>query len=84
MPLQSYTLPAYFTLRSGGKTLLTFLFDSGSIWLMMVPLAFCLTHFTQLPILTVYVLCNAVEIIKCVIGWIMIRQGSWIQNLAVT
>lgn len=83
LPLQSYNLPAYFTLRSGGKTVITFLFDSGSIWVLMVPLAFCLTRFTSLPILPVYALCNSMETIKCVIGAALIRQGSWIQNLTV-
>jgi len=83
MPLQSYNLPAYFTLRSGGKTVITFLYDSGSIWALMVPLAYCLTRFTNLPILPVYLLCNSMEAIKCVIGALMIRKGSWIQNLTV-
>ena len=83
LPLQSYNLPAYFTLRSGGKTVITFLFDSGSIWLMMVPTAFVLTRFTALPILTVYALTNAMEAIKCLIGGVLIRRGSWIQNLTI-
>jgi len=81
MPLQAYIMPAYFTLRSGGKTFITFLFDSGSIWAMMVPLAFILTRFTALPIIPVYILTNCMDIIKCVIGKLMIRKGSWIQNL---
>ena len=83
LPLQSYNLPAYFTLRSGGKTVTTFLFDSGSIWVLMVPLAYCLTRFTNLPIQPVYLLCNGMEAIKCVIGVALIRRGSWIQNLTV-
>lgn len=83
MPLHAYIMPVYFTLRSGGKTLITFLFDCGAIWALMIPLAFCLTRFTSMPILPVYILCNAVDAIKCVIGMIMIRKGSWIQNLAV-
>lgn len=83
MPLQAFDMPVYFTLRSGGKTLITFLFDSGSIWALMIPLAFCLTRFTSLPILPVYTLCNAMELCKCIIGMIMLRKGSWIQNLAV-
>ena len=29
MPLDAYTHATYFTLRSGGKTLITFIFDSG-------------------------------------------------------
>lgn len=82
MPLHAYIMPVYFTLRSGGKTLITFLFDCGAIWALMLPLALCLTRFTDLPILPVYVLCNAVDVIKCIVGFFMIRKGSWIQNLA--
>ena len=83
LPLQAYNLPAYFTLRSGGKTVTTFLFDSGSIWLLMVSTAFILTRYTALPILTVFTLTNAMEGIKCIIGGVLIRKGSWIQNLTV-
>ena len=83
MPLQAYNLPAYFTLRSGGKTVITFLFDSGSIWLLMVPTAFILTRFTELSIAWVYILSNGMEAIKCLIGGALIRKGDWIQNLTV-
>ena len=83
LPLQAYNLPAYFTLRSGGKTVTTFLFDSGSIWLLMVSTAFILTRYTALPILTVFTLTNVMEGVKCIIGGVLIRKGSWIQNLTV-
>ena len=83
MPLQAYIFPVYFTLRSGGKTMITFLFDCGSIWILSIPLAFCLSNFTTWPILAIYVASHSIDIIKCVVGYIMIKQGSWIQNLTV-
>jgi Na+-driven multidrug efflux pump len=83
MPLHAYIMPVYFTLRSGGKTWITFLFDCGAIWALMLPLAFCLTRFTALPIIPVYILCNAVDAIKCAVGVVMIRKGNWVQNLAI-
>jgi Na+-driven multidrug efflux pump len=73
----------YFTLRSGGKTWITFLFDCGAIWALMLPLAFCLTRFTSLPIIPVYIFCNAVDAVKCAVGVVMIRKGNWVQNLAI-
>lgn len=82
MPLQAYIFSVYFTLRSGGKTVITFLFDCGAVWAFSVPMAFLLCHYTGLPILLIYTLCNGVDIIKCFIGVFMIRKGSWIQNLA--
>ena len=81
MVFNSYTNAAYFTLRSGGKTLVTFLFDSCFVWCLCVPVAFCLSRFTQLPILPLYMICQSLELVKCVLGGIMIRQGKWIQNL---
>ena len=81
MPLQAYSFPVYFTLRSGGKTLITFLFDCGAIWLLYLPIAFSLSKWTSLSILVIYFLCNATDLIKCIAGHIMIRSGAWIQNL---
>lgn len=82
MPLQAYIFPVYFTLRAGGKTVATFLFDCGAVWALSIPLAFCLSRFTVMHILVIYAICNGVDILKCVIGWYMIRKGDWIQNLA--
>ena len=82
MPLQAYIFPVYFTLRAGGKTLITFLFDSGAIWLLCIPLAFVLCHFSSLPVTVIYALCYAGDLIKCIIGSIIIKKGIWIQHLA--
>lgn len=82
MPMQAYIFPVYFTLRAGGKTLITFLFDSGAIWILSIPLAFALCHFTALPVTVVYALCYASDLVKCVIGAYIIKKGIWIQNLA--
>ena len=81
MPFNSYTNGTYFTLRSGGQTMVTFLFDSCFVWCCCVPLAFCLSRFTAMPILPLYIICLSTDFIKCYIGWRMIKKGSWIQNL---
>ncbi len=83
MLLQAYIFPVYFTLLAGGKTLITFLFDCGSIWALSLPLAFCLSRFTSLSIVTIYLLVNAIDMIKCGIGYIMIKKDDWIQNLTI-
>ncbi|MGN0604847.1 MAG: MATE family efflux transporter [Oscillospiraceae bacterium] len=80
-PVQGYLNAMYFTLRSGGKTFITFLFDSVFSWVFTVPLAFVLCRLTQLPILVVYTIVNAADIIKVVIGYIMIRKGIWISSI---
>ena len=83
MPFNSYTNATYFTLRSGGQTMVTFLFDSCFVWTCCVPLAYCLSRFVQLPILPLYILCQGTDLIKCTLGFFMLKQGKWIQNLTV-
>ncbi len=81
--LQSYIYPVYFTLRSGGKTTATFLFDCGSIWLLSLPLAFFLSRYSGLHVFVIYGIVTGVDVIKCVIGMFMLRSGSWMQKLTV-
>ena len=81
MPFNSYTNATYFTLRSGGQTMVTFLFDSCFVWVCCVPLAFCLSRFAGLAILPLYAICQATDLVKCAIGAYMLKQGKWIQNL---
>ena len=82
MPLGAYIHVVYFSQRAGGKTMITFLFDSGFIWMCSAPLAFCLSRYTQIPIVPLYAVCQCVDVLKCIIGYFMIRGNSWIQNLA--
>ena len=81
MPFNSYTNATYFTLRSGGQTLVTFLFDSCFVWVCCVPLAYCLSRFTDLPIVPLFAICQSTDFLKCAVGAFMIKQGKWIQNL---
>ena len=83
MPFNSYCNATYFTLRSGGQTVITFIFDSCYMWVVCVPLAFCLSRFTGLDILPLYILCQATELAKCLLGGFVLKQGKWIQNLTV-
>ena len=82
MPFNAYTTSAYFTLRSGGKTMVTFLFDSLFVWVVIVPIAYGLSHFTAVPIVPLYIICQGTDLLKCALGWYMIKRGDWIQNLA--
>ena len=82
-PFNSYTNATYFTLRSGGQTMVTFLFDSCFVWAVCVPLAFCLSRFTDMTIIPLFAICLSTDLLKCMIGAWMIKQGKWIQNLTV-
>lgn len=80
-PVQGYLNALYFTLRSGGKTLVTFLFDSAYSWAVVVPLAYLLCRFSPLGIFTVYILVQSADIIKIIIGSFLFRRDFWISNI---
>ncbi len=82
-PFVTYVTSAYYTIRSGGKTFITMLFDSGFIFLFQVPLAFFLSRFTDMPILPLFFLCQLPDFLKCILGHFMIKKGTWIQNLTI-
>lgn len=83
MPLEAFMNASYFTLRSGGKTFITFLFDSVSVWVISIPFAFILMNFTSLGVVQVYLFCQLISIIKCIIGYILVKKGVWINNIVV-
>lgn len=78
MPVHAFTNATYFTLRSGGKTFITFLFDSGFVWTVAAPLAFCLSRFTAMPIVPLYTLVLSADFIKCILGYIFVKKGIWL------
>ena len=82
-PIQGFLNVLYFTLRSGGKTVITFLFDSVFTWVVSVSLAFILCSYTALPVLAVYALVQSADLIKVVVGYILVKKGVWITNLVV-
>ena len=81
MPVQSGTNAGYFTLRSGGKTLMTFLFDCGFVWIINVPLAFILSRYTDLYIVWLYASILSTEIFKCILSYILVKKGIWLNSV---
>lgn len=81
MPQNAFLHASYFTLRSGGKTIVTFLFDSVFIWCVSVTIAFTLSRFTALPVTAVFILVQIGDIIKCIIGFVLVKKGVWLQNI---
>lgn len=80
-PVQGFLNALYFTLRSGGKTFITFLFDSVYSWVVTLPIALLLCNLTGLPILAVYAVVQAADIIKVIVGYVLIQKGIWISNI---
>ena len=81
MPLDAFANASYFTLRSGGKTITTILFDSVFSWRLAVPVAFVLSRYTAMPILPMFAICQFLNVIKCVIGFLLVKRGAWIVNI---
>lgn len=81
MPLNAIANASYFTLRSGGKTLITFLFDSGVLWVISVPLAFLLHYAAGLHIKVIFPVVQFTEIIKVIIGISLIRKRVWVKTI---
>ena len=81
MPLFGLCHSLYFTIRAGGKTLITFLFDSAFLMVIGVPLAFVLTRYTGLDIVSIYAICEGTALIKVIIGFAISASGVWMQNI---
>lgn len=81
MPVSAFCHATYFTLRSGGKTAITFLFDSVYTWVILIPFAYILSYRTELSIVYVFILVQGMEVIKSIIGFFMVKSGIWVQNI---
>jgi Na+-driven multidrug efflux pump len=80
-PVQGFLNALYYTLRSGGKTVITFLFDSVYSCVVTVPVTFLLCRYSAVPILVVYAIVQALDFIKVCVGYVLIQKGVWITNL---
>ena len=80
-PLHAYTNVCYFTLRSGGKTGITFVFDCLFLWVLNIPLAFLLSRFTALPVVEMYILVEGLNLVKAALGFWLVRSRRWVNNL---
>ena len=80
--LNSFYNAAYYIIRSGGKTVTTFIFDSGFIWGVSVTAALFIAYRTSIGIIPFYWIEKALDILKCIIVYLLVRKGSWIQILS--
>lgn len=71
---------SYFTLRSGGKTFITFLFDSGTLWVLSVPVAFIL-YYAGLSIYWVFPIVQFIGIVKVIVGLTLVGKKVWVKTL---
>ncbi len=81
MPIDAFAHSSYFTLRSGGRVIITLIFDSFFVWGVSVISAMILINYTSLGILAIYFIVQMLNIIKCILGYIFVKQGSWIKTI---
>ena len=83
MPIHAFTHCSYFTMRSGGRTMITFLFDSVYLWCITLPIVWVLAHKTALAIVPVYLIVQFSDAIKAIFGFILVKKRIWVRNLAM-
>lgn len=81
IPVHAFANSAYFTIRSGGKTWITFLMDSVYIMCINVPIAFALFYVCHLSVWVIFPIIQALDIIKVVIGMILVKKKVWLNNI---
>lgn len=81
MPFEALTHASYFTMRSGGRMLITMIFDCGFMWGLNVPVAFLLSRFTGLSVLWIYGAVQAIAVVKSLLGIILVERGGWVKNI---
>lgn len=81
MPFEALTHASYFTLRSGGKMMITLIFDSGFMWCVNVLLAFILSRFTTLPFVWMFAIIHGATALKAAFGLLLVHKGSWVKNI---
>lgn len=80
-PKEAFLHSTYFTIRSGGKTVVTFIFDSVFMCVVSVPIAYLLSRYTSLHVIAIFAIVHAADLIKCVIGYILVRKNVWMKNI---
>lgn len=81
LPFHAFNTCCYFTLRAGGKMILTIVFDSLFVWIVRLPIAFILSRYTSVSILVIYVLADGIDAIKAVAGYMLVDKGIWIKKV---
>ena len=72
---------AYFTLRCGGKTIITFLFDSAGTVGVSFPAAYILAHYTNVSIVGMFFVMRTIDLYKVVLGLYLVKKRVWVNIL---
>ena len=59
----------------------TLLFDSVYMWVVVMPVCFVLSRFTDMNIYLLFAICQGVDVIKAFFGYALLRRGTWVRQL---
>ena len=54
---------------------------SGYTWLLVIPVAYCLSHFTNWSIVPVFFCVQSMEFVKAIIGFFMVKSNVWLNTI---
>jgi putative MATE family efflux protein len=83
IPVYSFNVSMYFTLRAGGDTRSTMMMDSGYMWVVQVPLIFVLVRVTNLNVIMLFLIVQMLELPKSVFALSRYKKENWVRNLAI-
>ena len=81
MPLYAFNNSSYFSIRSGGSVGITFVMDSGFMWMVMLPVSLIFSRFTDIDIHGLFAICQGAEAMKSTISFYMLKRGTWTKRL---
>ncbi|NLT94570.1 MAG: MATE family efflux transporter [Clostridia bacterium] len=68
-------------LRGGGDATRAFLIEGFTMWFIGVPLTILGAFVFKFPVYLVYALSVLEEIVKCILGFLRLKSGQWINNV---
>ena len=81
MPVYAFCNTSYYTIRSGGKVIVTILMDSGFMWACVVPVSVILANFTGMGITLLFPICQSLDILKVIAAAILLKEYNWAKRL---
>lgn len=83
LPVYVYNVCVFFTLRAGGDALSTLLMDSGFLWIGGVLISTLLSMFTTIPLVILFFIVEACDILKLFVATFFYKKGKWAKNMTV-
>ena len=84
LPIQAIYNACYFTMRCGGKTIITFLFDSVGTVAVSFPIAWMLSRWTDWSVVSIFLTVTLVDLYKVILGLFLVHKRMWVNNLTET